>query len=291
LKNKTRTISIAAAGVTAAFLLTACGPAESGWQAQVRNDAKAYNASQTEAEIQEGCDALSMFGIESPEALTEMVTSMGGTTDPSMWEESGVDPADIPEGKTNEAVLIVSEEMFATCEGVEPNTVEDLVSGAIEDEQDALHETAEPQAPQDRTEDFPLDATAQVGQYALVGDWSFIVTSVERVSDSTVMSWNEYNEPATGQYVLVTWEASYTGTDRTADAYGALSTTFFGADGTVYTEAGVLNEYDAAGASTTVQPGGTVQYANVFDLPVSAIAGGTVSVEDWNTGDYIEYTL
>jgi len=267
LKTSTRKAGIAASILAGALALTACSSAAT-WQDEVRADSKAHQAAMPAAELQEECAALELFGIDTPEALTDMVVAMGGETDDTMWEDTGVDPADIPEGSKKEAIQIVSEENFASCEGVESAS---------------SSPTPEPQPTLDQS-----DGTAVVGEAFTVDDWTVTVTSVKEVSDAQVQSWNPYNEDAAGQYVSVEWTATYNGTDRNADAFMDLFFYFNGTDGTVYEESFIVNEYDADGASTTVQPGGTAKYAATFDVPTGAIDGGTVTVEDLMGDDWTD---
>jgi hypothetical protein len=69
----------------------------------------------------------------------------------------------------------------------------------------AVIESDEPDAP---SEDAAPEVTP-VGTKVAVGDWEVKVTKVQLNAANVIQGANEFNEKAAGQYVLVTYEASY----------------------------------------------------------------------------------
>ena len=52
-----------------------------------------------------------------------------------------------------------------------------------------------------------------------VGDWDVRVTDVAFDADAAIMKANEFNESPAGRYVLVSYEATYTGSERIGDSF------------------------------------------------------------------------
>lgn len=121
--------------------------------------------------------------------------------------------------------------------------------------------------------------TAQVGEAVQVGDWTVTVNEVNTNANSVIASANQFNEDPTGQYVMVTYTATYTGDETSADAFWDIYWDFAGSDSVLYSEASVVTPTDNADAPTEVRPGGTVTGQVVFDVPPTAIDGGSIIVE------------
>src|SRR5690606_10442979 len=62
-----------------------------------------------------------------------------------------------------------------------------------------------------------VPATAAIGDTVRVGDWDITITDLVLNANEMVRAANEFNETPRGQYVVVTYEGVYRGSQRTAD--------------------------------------------------------------------------
>lgn len=139
----------------------------------------------------------------------------------------------------------------------------------------------------------PLEPSA-LNTPASVGEWTITVTEVEKDATKTIKKANPYNEPAQEQYLLVTYTATYNGTERTADASSDLSWSLTGTDSVVLDPASQVTPNENQNVPTQVRTGGTVEVQVLFDADPSVVAGGLVTVETWtDSGDesYVDFQL
>ena len=117
------------------------------------------------------------------------------------------------------------------------------------------------------------EPTHTAGDAAAVDGWDVKITEVALNANGAISSANPYNDPPTGQYVLVT----LTGTNTTVDEFKDLdwlSARFLGSDKRVYDEGGAVTPFDNADGPTEAAPGGTVSAQFLFDVPVAALGSG-----------------
>jgi len=133
----------------------------------------------------------------------------------------------------------------------------------------------------------PVPATAKIGDTVQVGDWQVKVVKIDRDAAAAMEQANQFNDKAKGQYFLVTYAATYTGTERTADIQSDLSWTFTTTDNIIHDEAIEVTPADSDSWPTAARKGGTIKFQTVFDLVPSKITGGTLTVEGYDA-DYNE---
>ncbi|MGY1831833.1 DUF4190 domain-containing protein [Geodermatophilus sp. SYSU D01180] len=140
----------------------------------------------------------------------------------------------------------------------------------------------------------PADEVVPLGVPAQVGDYLVTVDAVELDADEAVLAAYEYNEPATGQYVLTQLTVTYTGTTEGMPGFD-LTTVFHGSDARQYSDAectAILA--DDAMDAPTLNPGGSDTFQFCMDVPPAAIAGGQLSVEptvSFDSTDRVFYAL
>lgn len=121
------------------------------------------------------------------------------------------------------------------------------------------------------------------GDPVVVADWEVTIEQVETDADAIIAAANQFNDPPSGRYILVTYEATYTGSDRTADAYMDLYWSFTTADQQVVDEAYAVTPSDTENWTTGVRSGGSARAQIVIDVAPEKISGGFLSVEaGWN---------
>lgn len=124
--------------------------------------------------------------------------------------------------------------------------------------------------------------TAKLGDTVVVGDWKVKVTEVNLNADPILAKANMFNDKAKGRFVLVTWEATYTGTERTADVGMDLTWSFTTTDNKIHDEAMAVTPADNQSWPTEARRGGTVKYQSVFDLIPAKTSGGLLTVEGYD---------
>lgn len=148
------------------------------------------------------------------------------------------------------------------------------------------------QAPAEPTQEPEADSgTASIGDTVAIGDWEVTVTEVEPNANERVAAANEFNEAPTGQYVLVQYDATYNGDERSDDVLFSLMWAFLGSDGTVYEPAFAVDESDVDPWPTEARQGGSVTDQVTFDVPAEAIEGGLVEVSDLFGTEYAEFPV
>lgn len=161
--------------------------------------------------------------------------------------------------------------------------VTDELNSSMGSTQGALApETAPVEAPVAEEADAPAaaDAVLPLGQTGELGEYTVTVDSVTQDANDVIAGENSFNDPPTGQYVLVDLTVTYNGADE-GDPWLDLSTNFVGTDARKYDTtscmAVVPNE---ASSVPTLLAGGTASYQVCMDLPPAAIAGGQVEVSE-----------
>ena len=133
-----------------------------------------------------------------------------------------------------------------------------------------------------------------MGLPAPVGDWVVTITDLNTDATKAIKKANEFNDPARHRYVLVTFTATYNGSERTADTSGDLTWTLTGTDQTVLHEADAVTPFSSEDRSTTVRTGGTVEGQIVFDVDPAVLTGALLSVESYGDdfeSEYVDFQL
>jgi len=123
-------------------------------------------------------------------------------------------------------------------------------------------------------------AVLPLGQPAQLTEYTVRVDSVTPNGNDVVAAENQFNDPPTGQYVLVGLTVAYNGADE-GDPWLDLSPEFIGTDARKYDtsscSAVIPNE---ASDVPTLLAGGTASYQVCMDVPPTAIDGGRVEVSE-----------
>jgi hypothetical protein len=151
-----------------------------------------------------------------------------------------------------------------------------VTSEAASEESETEEPTEEP------TEEEEAAGTAAIGDLVTVGDWDVKVTEVVMDAAAEIKKANQFNEKAKGKYVLVTYEATYNGSERTADIFSDLTWTFTGNDQQVNNAASVVTPADNEEWPTSARTGGTVKGQAIFDLDPAVTIGGLLTVEGYD---------
>ncbi len=191
------------------------------------------------------------------------------------------------------AVVILTQAFYASViDEVERSLDEGLSStapagDALLDEPSQLVEPA-PEGAAETADVVPLGVPAQVGDYLVTVD------AVELDADESVLAADDYNEPATGQYVLTQLTVTYTGTAEGMPGFD-LTTVFHGSDARQYSDAECTAFLvDDAMDVPTLNPGGSDTFQFCMDVPPTAVAGGQLSVEptvSFDSSDRVFYAL
>lgn len=122
----------------------------------------------------------------------------------------------------------------------------------------------------------------EIGGTASVGAWDVTVTEVETDATEILGKSAYYNEDASGQYLLVTYEATYTGSERMGDVDVDLTWSLTGADSQVYESTYATTPAEDESWPSEARAGGTVRQQAVFDLPPEQADGGILTVESYD---------
>jgi hypothetical protein len=133
--------------------------------------------------------------------------------------------------------------------------------------------------------------TAEVGDTVTMGDWDVTVTKVVKNADGIIRDANQFNDPAEGQYVLVTIEGTYNGSERKGDFDWDIDTYFVGADNVIYDEDSEVTPADVEDWPLEARNGATVKMQEVYDVASGQVKGGILGVENFGTGDYYEFPV
>jgi hypothetical protein len=123
------------------------------------------------------------------------------------------------------------------------------------------------------------DEVVPLGSAAQVGDYEVVVDGVLLDANAIIAEENQFNEPPTGQYVLVQLTAAYTGTDEGTPGFD-LTAIVHGSDGRQYSDSdcSAVTPDDAMNAPT-LNPGGADTFTFCMDVPPAALTGAELSIE------------
>ncbi|WP_104089165.1 hypothetical protein [Arthrobacter sp. GMC3] len=150
----------------------------------------------------------------------------------------------------------------------------DGISKSISDSADGVVDTA----PKDQKK--ADDAALALGTAAKVGgDYEVTVTGVNPNAGDVIAAVNQFNEPATGQYVLVDISVKYIGA-KEGNPWIDLSTKFVGSDARQYSNTTCMAVLEKSGTSLpTLENGATADYQVCMDVPAEAVVNGKAFVE------------
>jgi len=124
------------------------------------------------------------------------------------------------------------------------------------------------------TELLPLGTAAEVGEYTVA------VSSVQLNATDAILGFNEFNKAPEGQYVLITLDVVYNGSEE-GDPWLDLTPAFVGSDSRQYDESTCTAALDLEGTAVpTLENGGAAQYEVCMDVPATALPGQRVLVEE-----------
>lgn len=180
------------------------------------------------------------------------------------------------------AVATIAISMTACDEkAAEVSSKKDDTSKVVVEEAPADEEVVE-EAPVEETEEVePADTTAVVGDTVEIGDWSVKVTEVALNANDAIHRANQFNEKPKGQYVLVTYDATYNGAERIGNVWD-LSWSLTGNDNKINDTASVVNQADNESWPYEARKGGTVTGQAVFDVKADLLTGAILSVEGYD---------
>lgn len=159
--------------------------------------------------------------------------------------------------------------------------IDDVVA-AIEDSADGESAASDKELEQANDDSQVLG----LGQGRDLGEYSVTVAAVNLDAADQVAAANPYNDSASGQYVLVDLDVTYTGSDE-GDPWIDLNVELMGADARIYStssaDAVVENEsFDVP----TLTNGGSGSYQVLFDVPAEAVDNPRIRVtETFTFGD------
>lgn len=144
----------------------------------------------------------------------------------------------------------------------------------------ALFDSPTPPTPDQVAKSIPRAAT--VRDLGTVGNWDVKVTKVLLNGNAQIKQANTFNETPNGQYVLVTYQATYKGPERMADARVDLNWSFTGTNSHKFYERPVVTPSENEEWPTTARRRGTARGQVAFDLPKNLIKGGVLTVEGYD---------
>jgi hypothetical protein len=180
------------------------------------------------------------------------------------------EPAAVKE-ETDAPVVVVTETATETVPAV------DAEASASSTPEPTEVETTAPSPP----------AAPELGDLVTVGEWDVKVTDVVLDAAAQMKAANMFNRPAKGQYMLVTYEATYTGNKRTADVWLDLSWSFTTSDSRIHDASSKVTPADTQEWPTEARTGGTVRGQQVWDVEKDLVKGGILTVEGY-TKNYNE---
>lgn len=124
----------------------------------------------------------------------------------------------------------------------------------------------------------PNSTILPLGTEAKVGDYAVAVASVQLDATDAILGYNQFNQAPEGQYVLVTIDVVYSGTEE-GDPWLDLNPKFVGSDNRQYDQAAcVLDLQDSS--VPTLENGGAAQYEVCMDVPAAALPGKRILIEN-----------
>jgi hypothetical protein len=123
---------------------------------------------------------------------------------------------------------------------------------------------------------------ATVGDTVQVGAWSVTVTEFAKNANQVIAANDEYNEKPKHQYMLVSYEAVYSGAERTADVMLDLTWSLTGNNAKVLDP--TTSQMTPADSNqedwiTEVRSGGTAEWQVLFDMDPALLDDGILTVE------------
>jgi hypothetical protein len=185
---------------------------------------------------------------------------------------------------TTLAATAVAGLLFTGCATQEPAKVTDKGTAKVES-------TPATDTSSDTSSTPAVPETAHLGDTVQVGDWAVKVTAVNLNADTVIHQANEFNSKPKDRYVMLTYTAKYSGTERTGDPMMDLTWTATTPDHQVHDEASEVTPFDTAGVPSETRPGGTLKRQVVFDLPAQVIPTSLVSVSNMMGDDYADFAL
>jgi hypothetical protein len=122
--------------------------------------------------------------------------------------------------------------------------------------------------------------TLALGEAAEIGDYTVTVTDVVKDANAMIEQANEFNEPPTNQYALVTATVTYNGAEESMPSVD-LQATIAGSDARQYdsSAASVVTPLSEE-ASVTLTRGGSSKVDFAMDVPAAALEGGKVLIQE-----------
>jgi hypothetical protein len=138
---------------------------------------------------------------------------------------------------------------------------------------------ADPTEPVVEEDADPTASVVPLGTPVQIDEYQVTVDAVELNGDATVAAANQFNDPPTGQYVLVQLTATYLGDEEGTPGFD-LTAVFHGNDARQYSDhdCGAVAP-DSAMDAPTLNKGGTDTFQVCMDVPPAAIDRGQLSVE------------
>lgn len=123
------------------------------------------------------------------------------------------------------------------------------------------------------------DTMFSLNDEVVLPGWEVKVTNIALNANDIINKANQFNDAPKGQYVLATYEGTYTGTERTADVVMDMSWSLTTTDNKVNDEAYQVTQADNEDWPTETRKGGTIEGQILFDVPKGKVKGGILSVE------------
>lgn len=181
--------------------------------------------------------------------------------------------------KTLLPILLVASLGLAGCAEETPAAVKSEGSATIIDEPGA--DVATEGVSEVEQDEAPTQQTAELGDTVGVGDWDVKVTEVNLSADQVIKTANQFNDPAEGVYVLVTFEATYNGSERRAGT-GDLSWSLTDSEARIHDPSWEVTPADSEDWPSAARAGGTVKQQVLFDVPKGKVKGGLLGVEAYD---------
>jgi hypothetical protein len=192
-------------------------------------------------------------------------------------------------------VAVISVIVLAGCTSEKPATVKQKAAApvtvvtTVTESAESPTDMAESSAPQSTAPQSTAPQTSapiapdspQLGDLVTVADWDVKITGINFNAAAQIHAANEFNDRPKGQFVLVTYAATYTGHARTADAFSDLTWSFTTKDSQIHQAKSEVTPADNQEWPTEARSGGTVRGQQVWDLQKDLIKGGILTVEGY----------
>lgn len=171
-----------------------------------------------------------------------------------------------------------------------PATVKEQVDSPVLTEESPTEDVVTEEV----AEEEPEEEAPALGDLVEVGNWDVKVNNVELNANAIIAKANPFNDKPKDQYVLVTYEATYTGTERVGDTMMDLTWSLTTTDSQVNDQAYSVTPADNQSWPTEARKGGTVKQQVLFDLPKNMVKGGILTVETYDDNFdtvYADFTI